>query len=197
MIFFSYLTDNDFSYFLCFLNVAGYGPNRSKMTFVKGGIDGFSYISLISVNLFSNQDYSCIIADHCFNKMRNKKYHGTVLKYHTVRTVLKYHTVRTVLKYYTVRTVLKAKRKIVEIGKIGTSNIQIHDLSPLTYKYMTSHFPGFILALELTDTNNSPIPTQQFSLNTCLEKGGEWNGLCTLKTFIVDSGKERAHCSRY
>ena len=77
------------------------------MTFVKGGIDGFSYISLISVNLFSNQDYSCIIADHCFNKMRNKKYHGTVLKYHTVRTVLKYYTVRTVLKYYTVRTVLK------------------------------------------------------------------------------------------
>ena len=130
------------------------------------------------------------------------KYHtvGTVLKYHTVRTVLKYHTVRTVLKYHTVRTVLKAKRKIVEIGKIGTSNIQIHDLSPLTYKYMTSHFPGFILALELTvttNTNNSPIPTQQFSLNTCLEKGGEWNGLCTLKTFIVDSGKERAHCSRY
>ena len=169
------------------------------MTFVKVGIDGFSYISLISVNLFSNQDYSCIIADHCFNKMRNKKYHtvGTVLKYHTVRTVLKYHTVRTVLKYHTVGTVLKyhtvgtvlkyhtvgtvlkyhtvwtvlkAKRKIVEIGKIGTSNIQIHDLSPLTYKYMTSHFPGFILALELTVTtnsNNSPIPTQQFSLNTC------------------------------
>ena len=82
----------------------------------------------------------------------------------------KYHTVGTVLKYHTVGTVLKAKRKIVEIGKIGTSNIQIHDLSPLTYKYMTSHFPGFILALELTVTtnsNNSPIPTQQFSLNTC------------------------------
>ena len=49
----------------------------------------------------------------------------TVLKYHTVGTVLKYHTVRTVLKYHTVRTVLKSNRKIVERGKIDTSNTYI------------------------------------------------------------------------
>jgi len=28
--------------------------------FLKGGVDGFSYISLISVILFSNQDNHCI-----------------------------------------------------------------------------------------------------------------------------------------
>jgi len=29
----------------------------SKMTILKGGVDGFSYFSLISVILFSNQDH--------------------------------------------------------------------------------------------------------------------------------------------
>jgi hypothetical protein len=51
--FFSYLTD--FSYFS--LKVAGHGQNMSKMTIFKGGVDGFSYVSLISVILFSNQDH--------------------------------------------------------------------------------------------------------------------------------------------
>jgi hypothetical protein len=61
MIFFSYLTD--FSYFplkivskSCWTVI-----NRSKMTILKGGVDGFSYFSLISVILFSNQDRPCII----------------------------------------------------------------------------------------------------------------------------------------
>jgi len=30
------------------------------MTILKGDVDGFSYFSLISVNLFSNQDRPCI-----------------------------------------------------------------------------------------------------------------------------------------
>ena len=53
MIFFSYLTD--FSYFS--LKVAGHGQKMSKMTIFKGGVDSFSYFSLISVILFSNQDH--------------------------------------------------------------------------------------------------------------------------------------------
>ena len=53
MIFFSYLTD--FSYFS--LKVAGHGQQMSKMTIFKGGVDSFSYFSLISVILFSNQDH--------------------------------------------------------------------------------------------------------------------------------------------
>ena len=40
----------------CFPKVALHGQNRSKMTILKGGVDGFSYFSLISVILFSNQD---------------------------------------------------------------------------------------------------------------------------------------------
>jgi hypothetical protein len=76
------------------------------------------------------------------------KYHTVriVLKYHTVRIVLKYHTVRIVLKYHTVRIDPKSNRKIphchnsskishcqnsskiqqkiVERGKIDTSNTQ-------------------------------------------------------------------------
>ena len=78
--FFSYLTD--FSYFPLFSKCCWIWSEQVKNDLCERGIDGFSYISLISVNLCSNQDYSCIIADHCSNKMRNKKYH-------TVRTVLK------------------------------------------------------------------------------------------------------------
>ena len=48
--FFSYLTD--FSYFplkIVFPKVAGHDQNRSKMTILKRCVDGFSYVSLISV----------------------------------------------------------------------------------------------------------------------------------------------------
>jgi len=41
--------------------LAGHGENRPKMTILKGGVDGFSYFSLISVILFSNQDHHWII----------------------------------------------------------------------------------------------------------------------------------------
>jgi hypothetical protein len=40
----------------CFPKVAGHGENMSKMTILKGGADGFSYFSLLSDILFSNQD---------------------------------------------------------------------------------------------------------------------------------------------
>ena len=61
MILFSYFTD--FSYFLsenCVPIVAGHGQNRSKLTILKGSKDGFSYFSLISIILFSNQGHPCI-----------------------------------------------------------------------------------------------------------------------------------------
>ena len=48
IIFFCYLTD--FSYFSVkkkFLKIVGQIQNRSKMTFWKGGVDGFSYFTLI------------------------------------------------------------------------------------------------------------------------------------------------------
>jgi len=60
MIIFSYLTD--FSYFslkILFTNVAGHGQNKLKVTILNGSVDGFSYLSLISVILFSNQNHSC------------------------------------------------------------------------------------------------------------------------------------------
>jgi hypothetical protein len=41
----------------CFLKVAGHGQSRAKMTVLKGGVDGFSYFTLISVILFCNHDY--------------------------------------------------------------------------------------------------------------------------------------------
>jgi hypothetical protein len=40
--------------FSCFPKVEGHGQNKKKMTILKGGVDGFSYFSLISVILFSN-----------------------------------------------------------------------------------------------------------------------------------------------
>jgi len=45
-----------------FPKVAGHVQNRSKMTNLKGGVDGFSYffILLVSVILFSNQDHPWI-----------------------------------------------------------------------------------------------------------------------------------------
>jgi hypothetical protein len=75
MILFSYFTD--FSYFPlkivfrklldtartgqnCVPKVAGHGQNRSKLTILKGSKDGFSYFSLISIILFSNQGHPCI-----------------------------------------------------------------------------------------------------------------------------------------
>ena len=39
------------------LKIAGHCQNRSKVTILNGGVDGFSYFSLISVILFSNQDH--------------------------------------------------------------------------------------------------------------------------------------------
>ena len=36
------------------------GQNRSKLTILKGSKDGFSYFSLISIILFSNQGHPCI-----------------------------------------------------------------------------------------------------------------------------------------
>jgi hypothetical protein len=50
----------DFNYFplkIVFPRVTGHGQNRSKMTILEEGVDGFSYFSLISVILFSNQDH--------------------------------------------------------------------------------------------------------------------------------------------
>jgi len=41
----------------CFPKVAGHSQNRSKMTILKGGVYGFSFFSLISVILFTNQDH--------------------------------------------------------------------------------------------------------------------------------------------
>jgi hypothetical protein len=40
---------NRFQLFLCEKNptVAGYGQNKKKMTYLQGGVDGFSYFSLI------------------------------------------------------------------------------------------------------------------------------------------------------
>jgi hypothetical protein len=65
------------------------------------------------------------------NKTKSKKYYavGTVLKYYAVGTVPKYYAVGTVLKYHTVRTVPKPNRKIIERGKLDTSNTQINDCS--------------------------------------------------------------------
>ena len=48
-----------------FPKVAGHGSERSKMTILKGGVDGFSYFSLISVILFSNQDHPCFNTGFC------------------------------------------------------------------------------------------------------------------------------------
>ena len=41
----------------CFPKVARHRENRPKMTILKGGVDGLSYFSFISVILFSNQDH--------------------------------------------------------------------------------------------------------------------------------------------
>ena len=49
----------------CFLKVAGHGPNMSKMTIFKGGVEGFSKVSLISVILFSNQDHPSLYVQLC------------------------------------------------------------------------------------------------------------------------------------
>ena len=68
MIFVSYLTD--FSYFplkIDFPKVAELGQNWSNLTILKGDVDSFSYFSLISVILFSNQDnpwYADIAISH-------------------------------------------------------------------------------------------------------------------------------------
>jgi hypothetical protein len=57
MILFSYLTD--FNYFpLKIVSRNLLDQNKSKMTILKGVVDGFIYFSLISVILFSNQDHS-------------------------------------------------------------------------------------------------------------------------------------------
>jgi hypothetical protein len=40
--------------------VAGHGQNRSKIDFLKEGVDGFSYFHLFSVILFPNQNLSCL-----------------------------------------------------------------------------------------------------------------------------------------
>ena len=42
----------------------------------------------------------------------------------------------------TVGSIPESNIKIVERGKIDTSDTEIHDLWPLTHKYMTSHVPG-------------------------------------------------------
>jgi hypothetical protein len=58
IILFSYLTD--FSYFtlkIVFRKLLD-SQNRSKMTILKGGVDGFIFFSLISVILFSYQDHT-------------------------------------------------------------------------------------------------------------------------------------------
>ena len=55
-------------------------------------------------------------------------------------------------KSHTIGTIPKSYIKIVERGKIGTSNTQTHDhslswlgtLIPLTHKHMTAHFPGLV-----------------------------------------------------
>jgi hypothetical protein len=65
MIFFGY--SNDFSYFpLRIISQSCWTwSERSKMTILKGGVDGFSYFSLISVILFSNQDHPCFNTGFC------------------------------------------------------------------------------------------------------------------------------------
>jgi hypothetical protein len=58
MILFSYLTD--FSYLplkIIFRKLLNTVRTGKKMTILKGGVDGFSYFSLILVILFSNQDH--------------------------------------------------------------------------------------------------------------------------------------------
>jgi hypothetical protein len=45
--------------FSCFPKIVGHYQNWSKMAILKRGVDGFSYFSLISVILLSNQDHPC------------------------------------------------------------------------------------------------------------------------------------------
>ena len=62
MIFFSYLTWFQlFSSENCFPKVAGHGQNRSKRTILKGGVDGCSYFSLMSVIYFLSRIIPVII----------------------------------------------------------------------------------------------------------------------------------------
>jgi len=42
-----------------------HSQNRSKMDHLKGGVDDFSYFSLISVILFSNQNHPCLLHWWC------------------------------------------------------------------------------------------------------------------------------------
>jgi len=59
MIFFSFLTD--FSYFPLIFSPENCWTVRTgkKMTILKGGLNGFSYFSMISVIVFSKQDHPC------------------------------------------------------------------------------------------------------------------------------------------
>ena len=57
--------------------------------------------------------------------------------------------------YHTVRTAPKSNRKIVERGKIDTSNTQIHDLS-LSW-LDTSNTQKHDLSLSWLDTSNTQI----------------------------------------
>ena len=55
---------NWFQLFFCekeILKIAGHSQNRSKMTFLKGGVDGFSYFHWFSVILFSIQNHPWIL----------------------------------------------------------------------------------------------------------------------------------------
>jgi hypothetical protein len=51
-----------------------------------------------------------------------------IQKHHTVRMTQKHHTVRMRQKHHTVRMIQKSNTKIIDRGKINTSNTQIHDL---------------------------------------------------------------------
>jgi hypothetical protein len=56
-----------------FSKVGGHGQNRSKMTILKGGVDGFSYFALISAILFSNQEHPCRMTSRTNIKYQLKK----------------------------------------------------------------------------------------------------------------------------
>ena len=63
--FFRYLT-NLFCSEKCFQNVSGHRQNRSKMTILKRGVDGFSYFSLTNYFIFLPRS-SLIIAKNIFS----------------------------------------------------------------------------------------------------------------------------------
>ena len=54
----------------CFPKVAGHSLEQIKNYHFERGVDGFSYFSLISVILFSDQDHPCHLLEHLIESKR-------------------------------------------------------------------------------------------------------------------------------